>query len=98
MKEYAAQFYSSQAWKRCRQAYRKQARGLCERCLTKGIYRPGEIVHHIKHITPENIMDPAVTLNPDNLQLLCRDCHAEIHQQKTNRRYKLDELGRVVFC
>ena len=94
MKEYAEQFYKSLTWQRCREQKYKQARGLCERCLAKGIYKPGEIVHHKTHITPENISDPDVKLNMDNLQLLCRDCHADVHKGY-DKRYTVDELGRI---
>jgi len=55
---------------------------------------PGEIVHHKIHLTPENIHDPKIALNFDNLQLLCRDCHGKIHA-KHQKRYKVDALGRV---
>ena len=94
MKEYAQQFYSSKAWKRTRAAYAKSKHNLCEICLAKGIIKPGEIVHHKVHIDPDNITDPTVTLCWDNLQLVCRDCHANIHDRR-QRRYKIDELGRV---
>lgn len=96
MKDYAKTFYKSQAWKDTRNAYAKSKGNLCEVCLAKGIYRSGEIVHHKIHLTPENIADPSVSLNWDNLQLVCRDCHAQMHDNK-QRRYKLDELGRVIF-
>lgn len=94
MKEFAKAFYTSQAWKECREAYRKSVGGLCERCLKSGLYTAGEIVHHKIHITPDNINDPNVTLNWDNLELVCRDCHAEIHGDK--RRYKIDAVGNVL--
>ena len=94
MKEYARSFYKSQAWKDCRAAYAKQRHGLCEVCLARGIYKPGEIVHHKVHITPDNITDPTVTLCFDNLQLLCRDCHADMHKDMV-LRYKVDDLGRI---
>lgn len=93
--EYSAPFYNSRAWKDCRESYYKSMGGLCERCLQRGIYAPGEIVHHIKPITHENVNDPEVTLNFANLMLLCRDCHAEIHSGNVPARYTLDELGRV---
>ena len=96
MKPYAQEFYSSKAWKETRKAYAQSKRNLCEICLAKGLIKPGVIVHHKVHIEPENIGDPTVTLNWNNLQLVCRDCHAEIHDRR-QRRYKLDELGRVVF-
>ena len=70
--------------------------GLCENCLKKGIYKPGVIVHHIDPITPENITNPNITLNFSNLELLCRECHEHQHD-KRKRRYKLDEMGRVIF-
>ena len=69
---------------------------MCERCLQRGIITPGVIVHHKIHLTPENIMNPSVTLNPANLQLLCRDCHADMHKG-TNERYKFDNLGRLIL-
>ncbi len=94
MQDFAKGFYKSQAWKDCRAAYVKSVGGLCEICLSKGLYRPGVIVHHIVHITPDNIKDPDVVLNWNNLQLVCRDCHALVH--KPGKRYKVDELGRVV--
>lgn len=96
MKEYAKEFYSSTRWKHTREAYAKSVGGLCERCLKKGQYKAGEVVHHIKHITPNNIDNPDITLNWNNLQLLCTQCHAEVHSNSTQlRRYKVDEMGRV---
>lgn len=92
MKETAG-FYGTPAWKATRLAYAKSCGGLCERCLSRGIYRAGEIVHHKIHMTPATMHDPDVALNWDNLQLLCRDCHALMH--KPTKRYKVDELGRV---
>lgn len=96
MKEYAKQFYSSKAWQKCRASYKKSVGGLCERCLAKGLIVPGEIVHHKIYIDPDNITDPEVLMSFDNLELLCRDCHAREHIAR-KRRYKLDELGRVLI-
>lgn len=93
-KNFAEKIYKSKAWQNCREAYAKSVGGLCERCLAMGVYRPGEIVHHRIHITADNCNDPAVTLCFDNLQLLCRDCHAEVHAGK---RYSVDAAGRVVI-
>ena len=71
-----------------------RSNGLCERCLRRGFITPGEAVHHKIYITAENINDTSVTLNLDNLEVLCRKCHAEEHQQR-DRRYVVDEYGRV---
>ncbi len=95
MKEYAKSFYKSQAWKDCRNAYAARVHHLCENCLARGIYKPGEIVHHIEHITPENISNPEITLNFNNLELVCRDCHAEKHKAKKIFRYEISPDGHV---
>ena len=94
MRDFAKVLYKSKAWQDCRDAYAKSKGGLCELCLAKGLYSPGEIVHHKIHLTEENVQDPAVALNFANLQLLCRKCHG---QQHSSRRYSVDEFGRVIF-
>lgn len=95
MKDYAETFYKSKAWQKCRESYAASVGGLCERCKANGIIKPGEIVHHKKHITPNNINDPNITLNYNNLELLCRDCHGEAHK-RLKRRYKIDKQGHVI--
>jgi 5-methylcytosine-specific restriction endonuclease McrA len=44
-----------------------------------GIYVPATQVHHKIWLTEENINDPSVTLNLDNLEALCEVCHAKEH-------------------
>lgn len=39
----------------------------------------GDIVHHKNHIRVDNIYDPEVTINFENLELLCIDCHNKEH-------------------
>lgn len=94
MKEFAKAFYKSKAWQDCRKAYMHSAGYLCENCRRKGILKTGDTVHHKIHLTPENIKDPSVTLNWENLELVCRDCHAELHK-KNNKRYLIREDGRA---
>lgn len=89
------QFYASKQWQQCRESYRKKARGLCERCLAKGIVKEGEEVHHKVRLIKGNINDPQITVNFDNLELLCQDCHHAEHYGE--KRYKVDKAtGRVV--
>lgn len=92
-REFAKAFYHSQAWKQTQAAYTKKAGGLCEMCLQHGLVTAGVIVHHKIHLTADNINDQDITLNPKNLILLCRDCHAAVH--KPEKRWKVDEFGRV---
>ena len=101
MREFATEFYKSQAWKNTREKYAREHHYLCEKCLANGIYTPGTIVHHITELTPHNIEVPEITLDPSNLMLLCRDCHAEVHKatntyHRKPKRYTVDNSGRVV--
>lgn len=73
-KEYAIKFYSSNSWIKCRLGFMQSKNFVCDRC--NGV---GYIAHHKKHITPENINDPNITLNWANLQCLCLECHNAVH-------------------
>lgn len=90
------QIYDTEAWHKVRNAYKKQAKGLCERCLKNGIIKTGEIVHHKIYINDENQNDPEIVFNFNNLELLCRNCHAEEHR-KNKRRFSIDENGVVIL-
>ena len=68
-------FYSSKKWQDCRNAYASSKRWLCERCLEKGLYHKGAIVHHKIYITEQNINDTSITLNEKNLMYVCKECH-----------------------
>lgn len=51
-------------------------------CQAEGCYNPAQEVHHIQPLTPDNIDDPEIATNPDNLIALCRDCHFKEHKKK----------------
>ena len=94
-REFAGNFYKTAAWVAVRNEYARRAGHLCERCMSRGLIRPGEIVHHKIFLDESNINNPEVTLNMDNLELLCRECHAEIHDKAKGKRYKVLEDGTV---
>lgn len=95
MKSYAESFYKSRQWQRCRDLCIQRAGGLCERCRKEGVIRAAVIAHHKKEITPQNINNPEITLNLDNLEALCMDCHAKVHHRR-DKRYRIDKDGKVV--
>ena len=66
-KPFAKAFYKSSAWRHCREEYIKSVYGLCEMCYAQGIIRKGDELHHKVKLTPDNINNPCITLNPDNL-------------------------------
>lgn len=86
--EWAKAFYKSVKWQRCRNAYIQYRimsdGGLCEECHDK----PGYIVHHKAILTPDNITDPEISLNHDNLAYVCKDCHDLFEGHGLNKRNK----------
>lgn len=74
-KDYARSFYKSAAWLKSRRGYIDSVGGLCERCRSKGRFIPGKIVHHKDYITEGNIDDVSITLDWNNFEYLCQDCH-----------------------
>lgn len=97
-KEYALPFYHSKAWLDCRDGYIKSVNGLCERCLAKGQYTPGKVVHHKTYITPQNVNEPEITLSWDNLEYLCQMHHNEEHHvnEVTASGVRFDSFGNLI--
>ena len=110
-KDFAEGFYGRAAWRKLATEYRKKV-CFCERCTKRGILGiPGEIVHHKIELDPINIHRPEIALNFENLELLCRECHAKRHDKPKGRwteinkrrkakkeaanRYTIDENGVV---
>lgn len=90
-------FYHSAAWARAKQAKKLQARGICERCG-----KAGYEVHHKIPLTDENVDDPSISLNLDNLELLCTACHNAARDEEARAKgrrsdYYFDENGNMVF-
>ena len=45
------------------------------------VHNLAEEVHHKKELTPKNINDISVTVNPNNIISLCDDCHEATIQE-----------------
>lgn len=92
-KDYAESFYNSSKWKKCRLGYMQSINYICENCKDVAI-----ICHHKEHITPENIDDPMITLNWDNLSGLCQECHNKVHgnSQTITEGLAFDMNGNVI--
>lgn len=85
-REFSKQFYNSKLWQNTRDYILKRDKYLCVKCG-----RPAEEVHHITHLSPNNINDLTVTVNPDNLISLCKDCHFEQHRGEHGSGRKVRE-------
>ena len=90
--DFAAAFYTSEAWIKCRDGYLKSQNYVCERCGGVAV-----ICHHKEPLTPANINDPEVTLNWSLLQALCQDAtQGALHHFTTRGRLAFDEEGNLV--
>lgn len=77
-KDFAKAFYKSKEWQKAREAALMRDHYMCQICHAA----PAEEVHHTIELTPRNINDPDIALNPDRLVSLCRDCHFKEHRKK----------------
>lgn len=90
-RKFAKQFYNSKEWQNVRSYILKRDNYLCVKCG-----HPAEEVHHIKHLSPSNIDDQSVSLNPDNLMSLCKDCHFETHKEDKTRGIR--KANNIIDC
>ena len=76
-------FYGSKRWHDLRDVLVIQRHGICERCGKDFSYDTSQLVaHHKEHLTDETLKDPAVAVNPDNIEIVCAKCHAHYHAYK----------------
>ena len=76
----AGSFYSSSAWLKLRN-YKRSINPICESCEKLGLIIPFHTIDHIKPIS-EN----GEALSLDNLQTLCKQCHAIKTGKETSKR------------
>jgi Predicted restriction endonuclease len=77
-------FYHSKVWAKCRDSVVRMRHGICELCG-----KAGKEVHHKVPLTESNVSDPNVSINPDNLMVLCKSCHDSI---------RANENGNIKRC
>lgn len=87
-------FYASEQWQIFRMIIISE-RGLkCEYCGEE-VIRAGDLtLHHIIELTPENVNDVTISLNPENIMVVHHDCHNRIHNRFG---YKPERNVYVVF-
>lgn len=88
---FAKTFYDSKAWKDTRDYCLLRDHYSCVKCGNAA-----EEVHHKIWLTPENINDINITLNPDNLICLCHVCHTKEHSNKVDYPYEFDSNGMLI--
>lgn len=84
--EYARRFYASSSWIKLRAALIQERGPICARCGRIVADSSQLIGHHKTPITPENINEPRITLNPENIELICSVCHNAEHERFGKRK------------
>ena len=78
---FAQTLYVSKAWVDLRFRLIMERGPVCQQC-GKIMADSSQLVgHHRKPLTPANINDVMVTLNPNNILIICRDCHEREHRR-----------------
>lgn len=79
---WAAAFYKSGVWRAFRRALIQQRGTVCPVCHKDYMMDTSKLIaHHIHELTPDNVNDANVALNPDNVELICFDCHNKKHNR-----------------
>lgn len=75
-------FYASEEWQKFRDVIIAERGPICETC--KKIIantKECEIDHYPIELTPENVHDANIALNPDNVKIRDHDCHNKRHNR-----------------
>lgn len=72
-------FYHSKAWRDLSYLLRLKS-GKCQRCGRVADMKQLH-AHHKVLLTPSNVNDTTISLNPDNIEILCNSCHDEEHNR-----------------
>jgi hypothetical protein len=75
-------FYASSAWQKLRLVLIAERGPICQRC-GKLISNPLDLIGHHSpvELSVENVNNLNIALNPDNIKLICRDCHDRDHHR-----------------
>lgn len=94
-------FYKSDKWIQFRLAYIGEHDPICKDCGKIIVESKQLHLHHIEELTLENVNDACVSLNPENIVVLCHDCHNKRHHRFGHgygkRKNKWDKEIYIVY-
>lgn len=71
-------FYCRKDYLDLAQACKAKSNGICARC--GGVFDMDELrPHHVIELTLDNVDDVNIALNPNNIEVICHECHNAIH-------------------
>lgn len=76
-------FYASKRWRDLRTVLVAERHGVCDRCGKDFSADTSKLIaHHKEHLTDETLKDPAVAVDPQNIEIVCQKCHAHYHADR----------------
>jgi len=78
---FARWLYVSKAWRELRFNLIIERGPVCQRCSKVVIDTSKLVGHHKITLSPANITDINITLNKDNVELICSRCHDAVHKR-----------------
>jgi len=79
--DFARWLYVSKAWRELRFNLIIERGPVCQRCSEVVIDTSKLIAHHRIPLSPANINDINITLNQENIEIICFDCHNVEHRR-----------------
>lgn len=95
---FAKAFYNSKDWQQVRLAVLARDYYVCQECGKTDC----NTVHHIIPLTEANINNTDISVNMDNLETICKDCHDKVHgryqarNELSSKVYTYDSQGHIV--
>lgn len=78
-------FYASDAWRNLRATVIAERGLTCEYCGERVAKAAELTLHHIIELTPDNVHDAMVALNPENIMVVHHACHNTIHKHAAHK-------------
>lgn len=90
------EFYRSEEWKKAARIVWKRDNATCQRCGLdyQRVDKKTTKKFHIHHIVSFQVKE--LRANPDNLVLLCHDCHMWVHSSKNVNKELIREVDHAV--
>lgn len=87
-------FYKSTEWRKFREIIIAERGNICEHCGKTIVAKGDTIIHHTPiELTEFNYQDVSISLNPENVKIVCASCHNLIH----NKRGVAGKSSRQIF-
>lgn len=80
------QFRCSKPWRKLSYKLKVERGGKCNRCKEILLDFSKLIGHHIIELNEDNVDNLNISLNPDNIEIVCHDCHNKEHRRFGNKK------------